>query len=109
MFDKNGEVTWKFGKRGGRGHQEEHHDLFRDFRAGQRPNEAEYGAMSTMTAILGRMCTYSGKEIKMADALKSEVVVSPIDQFTSMSDTPPVVPNDDMSYNIPVPGEFKVL
>ena len=109
LFDKNGEVTWKFGKRGGRGHQEEHHDLFRDFRAGKRPNEAEYGAMSTMTAILGRMCTYSGKEIKMADALKSEVVVSPIDQFTSMSDTPPVVPNDDMSYNIPVPGEFKVL
>ena len=65
--------------------------------------------MSTMTAILGRMCTYSGKEIKMADALASELVVSPIDKYTSMTDTPPVLPNDDMTYNIPMPGITKVM
>ncbi|MEP3477973.1 MAG: Gfo/Idh/MocA family oxidoreductase [Fuerstiella sp.] len=109
LFDKNGNETWSYGKGGRGGHQEEHHDLFRDFRAGKRPNEGEYGAMSTMTSILGRMCTYSGQEISMADALASEVVRSPIDKFTSMSDTPPVQPNEDMTYNIPVPGEYKVL
>jgi hypothetical protein len=45
----------------------------------------------------------------MADALASEVVISPIDKFTSMTDTPPVLPNDDMTYNIPTPGVTKVL
>lgn len=109
LFDKNGNETWSYGKGGRGGHQEEHHDLFRDFRAGKRPNEGEYGAMSTMTSILGRMCTYSGQEISMKDALASQVVISPIDKFTSMTDTPPVLPNEDMSYDIPVPGEYKVL
>lgn len=109
IYDKNGNETWSYGKGGRGGHQEEHHDLFRDFRAGKRPNEGEYGAMSTMTSILGRMCTYSGKEISMADALASEVVVSPVREFSSMSDTPPVLPNDDMTYDIPMPGSTKVL
>ncbi len=109
LFDKKGNETWSYGKGGRNGHQQEHHDLFADFRGGKRPNEGEYGAMSTMTSILGRMCTYSGQEIKMADALASELVISPIDKFTSMTDTPPVLPNDDMTYNIPMPGITKVM
>jgi len=109
IFDKNGSEVWSYGKGGGGGHQQEHHDLFADLRKGKRPNEAVYGAMSTMTSILGRMATYSGKEISMEDALASQVVVSPIDKFTSMDDTPPVLPNDDMTYEIPMPGSYKVL
>lgn len=109
IFDKDGNETWAYGRGGRGGHQQEHHDLFADLRKGKRPNEAVYGAMSTMTSILGRMATYSGKEISMEDALASEVVVSPIDKFTSMDDTPPVLPNDDMTYDIPMPGSFKVL
>ena len=109
IFDAKGNLTWEYGSGGRGGHQQEHHDLFADFRGGKRPNEAEYGAMSTMTSILGRMATYSGQEISMKDALASEVVISPIDKFTSMTDTPPVLPNDDMTYNIPMPGETKVL
>ena len=109
IFDKNGVETWAYGGGGRDGHQQEHHDLFADLRAGKLPNEGEYGAMSTMTSVLGRMATYSGQEITMADALASEVVISPIDKFTSMTDTPPVLPNDDMTYNIPTPGVTKVL
>ena len=33
--------------------------------------------MSTMTAILGRLATYSGKEIEMEKALKSELTIFP--------------------------------
>ena len=121
IFDTKGNVTWAYeapsdfkgrkdeDNRGRGGHQQEHHDLFKDLRGGKRPNEGEYGAMSTMTSILGRMATYSGKELTMEDALNSEVVISPIDKFTSMSDTPPVLPNDDMTYNIPMPGVTKVV
>ena len=53
-------------------YQQEHNDLFAAIRSGQPYNEAEYGALSTMTAILGRMATYSGKKIEFADAIKSD-------------------------------------
>lgn len=116
IYTAKGKEIWRYkpgpdtpGKNGRDGHQQEHHDLFADLRAGKHPNEGEYGAKSTMTSILGRMCTYSGKEITWDDAINSEVVVSPIDKFTSMTDTPPVVPNEDMTYNIPMPGKTKVL
>lgn len=116
IFDPSGKEVWRFEPkpdtpgRGRDGHQQEHHDLFADLRAGKIPNEGEYGAMSTMTSILGRMVTYSGKEISMADALASEVVISPIDQFTSMSDIPPVMPDPvELTYEIPMPGKTKVL
>lgn len=104
-----GDKLWEYGRGGGGGHQEEHHDLFADIRKGVIPNEGEYGAMSTMTSILGRMATYSGKNIKMADALASENVISPVSKFTSFDDEPPVLPDEDGRYPIPVPGETKTV
>ncbi len=102
--DANGEKLWAYGRGGGDGHQQEHHDLFADIRKGVLPNEAEYGAMSTMTSILGRMATYSGKQIDMKDARASEIVIAPVDKFTSYDDTPPVVPDENGNYPVPVPG-----
>ncbi|MCA9188896.1 MAG: Gfo/Idh/MocA family oxidoreductase [Pirellulaceae bacterium] len=107
--DRNGETTWRYGRGGGDGHQQEHHDLFAKLRAGERPNEGEYGAMSTMTSILGRMATYSGKVIRMEDALNSDVIVSPVEKYTSWDDTPPVLPDADGFYPVPVPGIEKVV
>jgi len=114
IFDPKGKLVWAYpreenGKRKSLhdGHQQEHHDLFKLLRAGEIPNEAEYGAYSSMTSVLGRMATYSGQTIKWDDALASEKVISPVEKFTSFSDTPPVVPNDDMTYAIPMPGTTK--
>ncbi|MDB4614740.1 Gfo/Idh/MocA family oxidoreductase [bacterium] len=109
IYNADGSKNWEYGKGGGGGHQQEHHDLFADLRKGVIPNEGEYGAMSTMTAILGRMATYSGKEIKMEDALASELVISPAEKYTSYDDTPPTLPNDEGRYKIPVPGKTKVM
>lgn len=109
IFDSKGNETWSFGRGGRGGHQQEHHDLFADLRAGKRPNEGEYGALSTMTSILGRMCTYSGQEITFEKALNSGKVISPIDEGFTMQTTPPVLPNEDLSYDIPMPGSTKVL
>jgi predicted dehydrogenase len=106
---RNGDVLWTYGRGGGGGHQQEHHDLFEVIRKGERPNEGEFGALSTMTSIFGRMCSYSGEMLKWEDALNSELVVAPIDQLTSFDDTPPVVPNEDGSYPIPMPGTTKVI
>jgi predicted dehydrogenase len=109
ILDAGGKETWKFGRGGGDGWQQEHHDLFADLRAGKIPNEADYGAMSTMTSILGRMVTYSGQEITMKDALASKLVVSPVEDYHSFQDTPPVVPDAEGRYPVPVPGKTKTV
>lgn len=105
IFDADGKSAWEFGPGGRAGHQQEHHDLFASLRAGEIPNEGDYGAMSTMTSILGRMATYSGKEIKMKDALASEIVIAPVDDFHTFADTPPVLPDGDGHYPVPIPGK----
>ena len=107
--DLQGQELWKFGRGGAGGHQQEHHDLFADLRAGVLPNEGEYGAMSTMTSILGRMATYSGKEISMDDALNSKLVISPVDKFANFDGTPPTVPDGDGNYPVPVPGVTRTV
>ena len=117
IFDSKGNLKWEYNRKsedGKRknihdGHQDEHHDLFASLRKGEIPNEGDYGAHSTMTAVLGRLATYSGKEISYEDALKSELGISPVETYHSFKDTPPILPNADMTYPIPMPGITKVL
>jgi predicted dehydrogenase len=109
IFDAKGATMWQYGKGGGGGHQQEHHDLFALLRQGEVPNEIAYGAMSTMSAILGRMATYSGQVISMDDALAKGKLVAPVDQFASFDDAPPVLPDEDGRYAVPVPGVTEVL
>src|ERR1022692_4653677 len=58
-------------------YQQEHDDLFAAIRNEQPYNEAELGANATMTAILGRMCTYSGQRIEWEDAFNSKIELLP--------------------------------
>jgi predicted dehydrogenase len=117
IFDSKGNLKWEYNRKsedGKRknlhdGHQDEHHDLFASLRKGEIPNEGEYGAYSTMTAILGRLATYSGQEIKWTDALNSELCISPVEKYHTFQDTPPILPDADMLYPIPTPGVTKVL
>jgi hypothetical protein len=51
---------------------QEHADLIQAIRKGEYINEAQNVAESTMTAIMGRMAEYSGKEITWDEALNSE-------------------------------------
>lgn len=107
IFDTKGNLIFKSkegkGQRGG--HQQEHHDLFADIRNGILPNEAEYGAKSTFTAIFGRMATYSGKMIKWDDAINSNISLCDVDNLTNMKkDKAPIEPDENGNYPIPVPG-----
>jgi len=88
-------------------YQQEHDDLFAAIRGGQTYNETEYGAHSTMTAIMGRMATYGGKVVKWDEAINSEIDLSPASY--DFAAAPPVVPNSDGSYPVPVPGKTKVV
>jgi myo-inositol 2-dehydrogenase / D-chiro-inositol 1-dehydrogenase len=106
---KSGE-EWSFGRgrrAGGDPYQVEHDDLFAAIRSGAEYNEADNGAMSTMTAVLGRMCTYSGKVITMDDALASNISLMP--KTFAWDADPPVMPREDGSYPIATPGVTKVV
>ena len=109
IYNADGERTWNYGAGGGGGHQEEHYDLFAALRRGETPNEGEYGAKSTMTAILGRLATYSGKIVKWDEAIDSQVALADFDSFKSMDDKAPLKPDMDGRYEIAVPGKTKVL
>ena len=68
-----GEKPWRFPRgEANEPYQTEHDDLFAAIRSGKIYNEARYGAESTMTAIMGRMATYSGRIVTWEEALAGE-------------------------------------
>jgi predicted dehydrogenase len=103
---KEGE-DWRYRGPNPNPYQVEHDDLFAAIRNGAEYNEGDNGAMSTMTAVLGRLATYSGKVIEMDEALKSEVSLMP--KSFSWDAEPLVLPKEDGSYPIATPGVTRVL
>ncbi len=104
-----GANAWKFDGQRQEGHQQEQHDLIDALMKGDRPNEVDYGAHSTMTAIMGRMATYSGKRLSWDEAFNSDKKLAPgIDDYTFES-KPPVMPDGLGDYPVAVPGKTKVL
>ena len=66
--------------------------------------------MSSMTAVFGRMATYSGKLLKFDDCLNTKVDVFPYDNGDPKWNTaPPVAPDKNGRYKRPVPGVTKVV
>ena len=98
---------WKFRGEEPDPYQVEHNELFRAIREDRPFNETKYGAESTMTAILGRLATYSGKAISWDDAMASEVSLAP--EKYAWDAPPPTLPDADGRYSIPVPGQTPVL
>jgi predicted dehydrogenase len=88
-------------------YQAEHDALFDAIRNDKPYNEAEYGALSTMTAILGRMATYSGQIIKWDEAIKSNrTMTTDAENWDAKA---PVYADSDGRYAIPKPGVTKVV
>jgi len=83
---------------------QEHCDLLTAIKEDKPLNEAYYGAVSSFTAVLGRMATYSGKEVKWDDAVKYGPDMFPTN--LSWDANPTVMPDKDGNYPIPVPGIY---
>ena len=84
------------------------HDVFFDAIVNDKPlNDTEYGVLSTMSALLGRMAVYSGQEVSWEQAFNSEVKLVP-DHF-DWNMKAPVEPGPDGNYAFPVPGKTKTL
>lgn len=102
-----GEIFTHRGKDDPNPYQVEHDKLFKSIRNKEVISDAENGAMSTMSAIIGRMATYSGKVIDWDEAMGSNIDLAP-DNLTWDSPAP-VQPNADGYYNIPIPGKTVVI
>ncbi len=100
-------LQWESTRRTTNPYQVEHDVLFDAIRNDTPHNETEYGAISTMTAIMGRMATYSGQQIRWNEALASTLELRP-DRY-AFDATPPVVPNEQGVYPCATPGVTRVL
>lgn len=83
-------------------YQQEHNELFASIRNGEVISDTENAAKSTFTAIMGRMATYTGQTITWDEAMKSEEVL--VSDKLNWDSEPPVVPDENGNYPIPVPG-----
>ena len=101
-IESNGGWKWRFRDDAGHPFQVEHDVLFDAIRSGKKHNEAEYGAKSTLTSILGRMATYSGQSVTWEEALESNLALVPSEY--SWEGTPPTLPDSEGRYPIPMPG-----
>jgi len=102
-----GAEPWRYKGGGKDGYQVEHDDLFAAIRNNTEYNEAFNGANSTMTAILGRMAAYSGKEIEFEAALNSKIELLP--KELGWDKPTPVNPGPDGYYPRAIPGKTQVL
>lgn len=84
-------------------YQQEHNELFAAIKAGEHKlNDTNQGAEATMTAIMGRMATYSGQVITWDAAMAIDHSLVP--ELHSFTDTAPVLPDNNGNYPIPIPG-----
>jgi hypothetical protein len=84
-------------------YQVEHDELFAAVAAGDyKYADADRGAMATMTAIMGRMATYSGQVVTWDEAIGSDLDLMP--EVFSWDAKPRVLPDAEGRYPIPMPG-----
>ncbi len=103
-----GDSQWRYKAEGAKDpYQQEHDDLFAAIRGDKPYSEAENGAMSTMTAIFGRMAAYSGKELEWDAAFNSKVEIFP--KVLAWDADPGPKPGTDGFYPLPIPGQTKVI
>ena len=102
-----GSSPWRFRGSIPNPYQVEHDVLVDAIRNNKPHNEAEYGAISTMATIMGRMASDSGQMITWDQAINSKLRLGP--NKYAFDAAPPVVPDKSGSYPVATPGVAKVL
>lgn len=89
-------------------YQTEHDELFAAISKGEyKFADAERGAKSCLTAIMGRYATYSGQTIKWDEALNANNSLFP--ETLAWDAKPRILPDANGLYPIPTPGKTKVI
>ena len=110
MTDLGGNIKYKYPNKRNEDpnpYQVEHDKLFQSIRNNEVINDVEYGAKSTMTAIMGRMATYTGKKITWDQAINSKEMLVP--KNLTWNSTPPTLPDDNGKYLVAIPGKTQFI
>jgi myo-inositol 2-dehydrogenase/D-chiro-inositol 1-dehydrogenase len=109
LWDHTGKELYRHPAKGNANpYQTEHDELFAAISKGEYKFwDAERGAKSCFSAIIGRYATYSGQTIKWDEALKADNNLMP--EQLSWTAKPKVLPDDNGLYPIPMPGKTKVI
>ncbi|ARA92259.1 dehydrogenase [Rhodothermaceae bacterium RA] len=109
IYDASGNAIYRHrGQNDPNPYQVEHDELFDAIAKGEyRYADAENGAIATMSAIMGRMATYSGQMIEWDQALNSQLSLMP-ERF-AWDAAPPVLPDENGLYPVPIPGKTQVI
>jgi myo-inositol 2-dehydrogenase/D-chiro-inositol 1-dehydrogenase len=107
ITDTKGKLIYQFDKATeNQPYQTEHDELFAAIAKGEYKFwDAERGAKSSMTSILGRMATYSGQAVDWDKAINSGISIMP--SAYDFSAAPPVLPDAEGNYPVAVPGVTK--
>jgi predicted dehydrogenase len=103
----NGKTLYQYDKnQENNPYQTEHDELFAAIAKNEfKFTDAENGAKATLTAIMGRMATYSGQIMEWDQVLNSGINIMP-SKF-AWDAKPPVLPDENGFYPIATPGQTK--
>jgi predicted dehydrogenase len=107
IVNRKGKVLYQFDKKTeNQPYQAEHDELFEAVAKGEyKFADAENGAHSTMTSILGRMATYSGQVVEWDKAINSGLDLHPKEYAWNAQ--MPLNPDADGFYPVATPGVTK--
>ncbi|HEY5313058.1 MAG TPA: Gfo/Idh/MocA family oxidoreductase [Pirellulales bacterium] len=77
ITSRSGEKLWRYRGPTNIMHQTEHDELFAGLRAGKIVNDGDFMSSSTLLAIMGRLASYSGKNVSWEQARGSKEDLSP--------------------------------
>lgn len=84
---------------------QEHVNLIKAILGDKPINDAWHATMSSMTAVLGRMATYSGQVVKWDEAIEKGPQESP--EKIAWDAKPRSLPDENGFYPFPIPGIYK--
>lgn len=105
IVDHKGKEKWNYrNRKAANPYQVEHDVLHQHIRENKAINNAHFAAKSSFTSVLGRLATYSGKEVSWDEAVKSNFSIMPED--FSFDAAPIPKPDKDGLYPTAKPGEW---
>ena len=110
IFNLNKELTYKYPRSWSddpNPYQVEHDKLFQSIRNSEVISDTENAAKSTLSAIMGRMATYTGKKITWDQIMNSKENLVP--DNLSWNSEAPTLPDSNGNYKIPVPVKTKFI
>jgi predicted dehydrogenase len=100
LWSIDGETKWRHRGNNNKPYEQEHADLVESVLGGEPINELKNVAESSLTAIMGRMAAYTGKEVSWEQALNSKLDTFPAN--LTWESKLPVSPT-------PIPGQSDLI